>query len=79
MGLATIRLWDDEECQRVHEATLRVLHECGVEVKYEPALKRFAEIGARVEGTRVPARSTTSGRRPCYRPPLMGGQVEGPH
>jgi trimethylamine--corrinoid protein Co-methyltransferase len=37
----------------VHEASLRVLAECGVEVKYEPALRRLAEIGARVEGTRV--------------------------
>ena len=53
MGLATIRLWNDAECERVHEATLRVLDECGVEVKYEPALKRFAEMGARVDGTRV--------------------------
>jgi len=53
VGLASIRLWNDEECQRVHEATLRVLHECGVEVKYEPALRLFAEAGARVDGTRV--------------------------
>jgi trimethylamine--corrinoid protein Co-methyltransferase len=53
VGLSTIHLWDDEECQRVHEATLRVLDECGVEVKYEPALKLFAEAGARVDGTRV--------------------------
>jgi trimethylamine---corrinoid protein Co-methyltransferase len=50
---ATIRVWDAEECERVHEATLRVLAECGVEVMYEPALRRFADAGARVDGTRV--------------------------
>ena len=53
MGLATVRLWEGEECGRVHDATMRVLAECGVEVKYEPALRRFEQIGARVEGTRV--------------------------
>ena len=51
MGKAAIRLWDAEECERVHEATLRVLAECGVEVLWEPALKRFADAGATVEGT----------------------------
>ncbi len=53
MGLATIRVWNEEECARVHEATLRVLGECGVEVKYEPALERLDAAGAKVEGTRV--------------------------
>ena len=53
MGKAAIRVWDAEECERVHEATLRVLAECGVEVLWEPALKRFADAGAVVEGTRV--------------------------
>ena len=53
MGLATIRIWNEDECRRVHDATLRVLDECGVEVKYGPALERFAKLGARVEGTRV--------------------------
>ena len=50
---ATIRVWDAEECERVHQASLTVLAQCGVEVLYEPALKRFAAAGARVEGTRV--------------------------
>ncbi len=53
MSKATIQVWDDEECERIHVATLRVLAECGVEVLYEPALACFAEAGARVEGTRV--------------------------
>jgi trimethylamine--corrinoid protein Co-methyltransferase len=46
-------VWDDEACSRVHEATLRVLAEAGVEVKYGPALELFAAAGAQVEGTRV--------------------------
>jgi trimethylamine--corrinoid protein Co-methyltransferase len=46
-------VWNAEESERVHQATLRVLSECGVEVLYGPALKRFAEAGAQVEGTRV--------------------------
>lgn len=51
---AGITLWNDDDCARVHEATLRVLEECGVEVLgYEPALKAFAELGADVRGTRV--------------------------
>lgn len=53
MSKAAIRVWDAEECERVHDATLTVLVECGVEVMYEPALKRFADAGASVEGTRV--------------------------
>jgi len=44
--LASIRLWNDEECQRVQDATLRVLDGCGVEVKYEPALKLLAKVGS---------------------------------
>jgi trimethylamine---corrinoid protein Co-methyltransferase len=54
---ATIRVWNSEECERVHQATLTVLAECGVEVLYEPALKRFQDAGARVEGTRVRLRA----------------------
>jgi trimethylamine---corrinoid protein Co-methyltransferase len=53
VGKPAIRVWGPEECQRVHEATLRVLWECGVEVMWEPALERFAAAGARVEGSRV--------------------------
>jgi trimethylamine---corrinoid protein Co-methyltransferase len=53
VGRAAIRVWEAAECERVHEATLRVLAECGVEVMWQPALNRFAEAGATVEGTRV--------------------------
>jgi trimethylamine---corrinoid protein Co-methyltransferase len=53
VGLATVHLWGDEECRRVHEATLRVLGETGVEVLYEPALEYFVRAGAKVDGSRV--------------------------
>jgi trimethylamine---corrinoid protein Co-methyltransferase len=54
MTTAQLTLWNDEECARVHEATLRVLEECGVEVLgYAPALEAFAAAGADVQGTRV--------------------------
>ncbi len=53
MNSALLRVWDDDACRRVHEAALRVLGEAGVEVRYAPALERFAAAGARVEGTRV--------------------------
>ena len=53
MGKPAIRVWDAEECEIVHQATLRVLSECGVEVMWEPALRRFADAGAKVDGTRV--------------------------
>ncbi len=53
MGKPAIRVWDTEECELVHEATLRVLSECGVEVMWGPALRRFAEAGAKIDGNRV--------------------------
>ena len=51
MSKPTIRIWNSEECERVHQATLTVLDECGVEVLYGPALARFAAAGAGIEGT----------------------------
>jgi trimethylamine--corrinoid protein Co-methyltransferase len=53
MSRAVIRVWQGDDCERVHEATLRVLEDCGVEVMYEPALERFRHAGAKVDGTRV--------------------------
>jgi len=54
MTAAQLILWDEDACTRVHEATLRVLEECGVEVLgYEPALEVFSALGADVQGTRV--------------------------
>ncbi len=45
--------WDTRSCERVHEATLAVLADPGVEVLHEGARALFAGAGARVEGTRV--------------------------
>lgn len=53
MSKPAIRVWGADECERVHEATLRVLWECGVEVMWQPAVERFAAAGACVDGTRV--------------------------
>lgn len=53
MGSLRAVLWDDHECQIVHDTTLTLLEHTGVEVKYAAALELFREAGARVEGTRV--------------------------
>jgi len=54
MPSARLTLWDEEDCRRVHAATLAVLDECGVEVRSFPrALELFSAAGARVAGTRV--------------------------
>jgi trimethylamine--corrinoid protein Co-methyltransferase len=45
--------WDTDDCRRVHEATLAVLEQTGVEVKHERARELLAAAGARVDGTRV--------------------------
>jgi trimethylamine---corrinoid protein Co-methyltransferase len=50
---ARLVVWDDEACWQVHEATLALLEETGVEVGDEAALRVFAEAGARVDGRRV--------------------------
>jgi len=58
MDAARLTIWDDDACRRVHEATLEVLAETGIEVKYAPAVELFVQAGAQVDGTRVriPAR-----------------------
>ncbi len=53
MSEARLTIWGEDACRRVHEATLTVLAETGVEVKYAPAAETFARAGARVDGTRV--------------------------
>lgn len=54
MPTATLTLWDDADCRRLHEATLTLLDEIGVEVlQDEGSLRLFAELGADVRGTRV--------------------------
>jgi len=53
MASTTLVAWTDEECERIHDATLTVLRDVGVDVKYEPAIEALRELGARVEGQRV--------------------------
>ena len=53
MPNARLVIWSDDECKRIHEATLKLLAETGIEVKYAPAREIFARAGARVDGTRV--------------------------
>ena len=53
MSAARLVVWNDEDCRRVHEATLRVLAEIGIDVRYQPALEVYAAAGARVDRGRV--------------------------
>ena len=58
MPHARLTVWGDAECRRLHEATLELLAETGVDVRYEPALALFQAAGCQVDGrrVRVPAR-----------------------
>ena len=53
MPTARLIVWDDEACWRVHEATLAVLEETGVEVRHEGARSLLAGAGARLDGARA--------------------------
>ena len=53
MSSAVINVWNDDDCRRIHEATLTLVEKTGVEVNYQPALDAFAAAGARVDGSRV--------------------------
>jgi trimethylamine---corrinoid protein Co-methyltransferase len=54
MPAATLTLWNDADCTRLHEATLKLLADVGVEVlQDEASLRLYAELGADVRGTRV--------------------------
>jgi len=50
---ATLRVWDETACQRVHDATLDVLGQVGVDVKDREGLRLFRQLGAAVDGERV--------------------------
>ena len=53
MPAARLTVWDDAACWRVHEATLALLEETGVEVRHAGSRELLAEAGARVDGTRA--------------------------
>jgi trimethylamine---corrinoid protein Co-methyltransferase len=50
---ATLTVWDDDACRRVHEASLTVLARTGVDVKDDRARALYAAAGAAVDGRRV--------------------------
>jgi trimethylamine--corrinoid protein Co-methyltransferase len=43
----------DDDVQKIHEATLRVLETVGVDFGYEPAVEVFKKAGCKVDGERV--------------------------
>ena len=50
---ASVRVWNETACHRVHDATLRLLAEVGVDVRYPEGIERFRELGAQIDGARV--------------------------
>ena len=53
MAYPRLTIMDERDAQRVHDATLRVLSEVGVDVLHEPTLELLRAAGAKVEGNRV--------------------------
>jgi trimethylamine--corrinoid protein Co-methyltransferase len=50
---ATLSVWDEAACRRVHEASLRLLAGTGVEMKHGRARDLCAAAGASIDGRRV--------------------------
>ena len=46
MPKARLTVWGEAECRRLHEATLELLADTGVDVRYEPGLELFQAAGA---------------------------------
>ncbi len=81
MNEARLTIWDESACRRVHEATLEVLAETGIEARYAPAAEIFARAGAQVDCTRVriPAELVEAAIRSAPRGSLLkprGGDTE---
>ncbi len=53
MNQATLRVWDDDSCSRIHQASLALLERTGVEMKDDRARELCALAGASVDGRRV--------------------------
>lgn len=68
MSVAQFSVWDSTDCLGVHEASLALLEDPGVEVKCGPAVGALADLGARIGGRRV---------KDCRRP-RRPGSVVGP-
>jgi trimethylamine---corrinoid protein Co-methyltransferase len=81
MPEARLTVWGEAECRRLHEATLELLADTGVDVRYEPALALFSAAGASVDGRRVrlPARLVDEALASAPREWLLkprGGETE---
>ncbi len=53
MSLVQLHVWDPGDCRRIHQATLELLEDPGVEVRFGPARDVLSDLGARVSGCRV--------------------------
>lgn len=53
MTTTYLGIWDGKACRRVHDATLEVLAEVGVDVLHDEARELLAAAGAKVDGVRV--------------------------
>ena len=54
MPSPNLTFWGRDDCRRLHETTVTLLEDVGVEIlQDERSLELFKELGARVEGTRV--------------------------
>jgi trimethylamine--corrinoid protein Co-methyltransferase len=81
MGEARLTVWSEAECRRVHEATLELLGDTGVDVRYGPAIQLLRAAGATVDGRRVrlPARLVDEALAAAPREWLLkprGGETE---
>ena len=65
MPEARLTVWGEAECRRLHEATLELLADTGVDVRYEPALRA------------LPRRRRVGGRPPRAHPGAPRGRCPG--
>ena len=72
---ARLTVWGEAECRRLHEATLELLADTGVDVRYEPALALFSAAGASIDGRRVRIPRATRGGRAGERAARVAAQA----
>ena len=79
-GIQPVTAASEEQLNRIHAASMAILHDIGIEFRDETALAQWRAAGARVEGSRVhldeelvmgliakaPARFTIHGRNPAH-------------
>lgn len=53
MNRAILRVWDEAACRRLHDTTLRLLSDVGVEVLDPTGLELYRQLGAAIDGERV--------------------------